>query len=105
MYAKRLKTLAPPILAIGVIVIGLWFYAPEGLAVQCFSIYKDILPEGAQIAEIEDADRELTVHYKHRDGKGKVLCFTNEDGSLDDVASTNLKIDLMWDNPEIVPRL
>lgn len=75
------------------------------VAPDCFNLYKDILPEDAQISEVESAGRELTVHYTHSGGSGEIQCLTLEDGSLDGVETLNLKIDLLWDHPEIKVRL
>jgi hypothetical protein len=74
-------------------------------AQQCFSIWEDSLPQGAQLAGFEAAGQELRVRYRHPEGSGEVRCATLKDGALDDTASINLKSDFLWDHPEIAPRL
>ncbi len=72
--------------------------------VECFGLYHDILPQDAMITTSVLDGPELRVHYRHASGEDSVICDL-VDGELDTTATLNRKIDIMWDNPEIRPRV
>ncbi|MEY6434204.1 hypothetical protein ABC977_17545 [Thioalkalicoccus limnaeus] len=83
---------------------GVPYFARSALH-ECADLYADILPEDAEITAVEVTARELRVQYRSMQGAGSFWCGRRADGSLDDVATLNRKIDFLWEHPEIVPRL
>jgi hypothetical protein len=46
----------------------------------------------------------LTVSYRSESGAGTFPCYRRADGTLDDIATFNHKLDIYWANPETAPR-
>lgn len=75
----------------------------SGPDARCLDLYHDILPEDTTLTSSVLNGSTLRVYYGHAAGEGSVVCDL-VDGELDDMATLNRKIDVLWDNPEIKPR-
>jgi hypothetical protein len=75
------------------------------LGLECLHIYRDIIPKGAELTTPVLNSQTLDANYRHAKGEGAVTCDLANGVKLDFDATMNRKIDIMWADPTLVPRV
>jgi len=104
---QKLKYAAGAIFA-AIICGAVYFYfyqfSSEATGKNCLAIYLDIIPKGAEFERAEIEGRELKAIYRSSEGEGSVTCYL-QGREIDPVDTINRKIEIMWADPTLVPRV
>ncbi len=100
-----------PVILLAAALIGGAIYSSRppvsavNLGLECLHIYRDILPKDAALTTAIIDGRTLHTNYRHTAGDGSVVCDLGDAGELDFDTTMNRKMDIMWADPTIVPRV
>jgi len=102
-----LKYAAGAVVAAAILVAIYFFYyqfSDEALGNNCLDIYRDIIPKGAELERAEKSGEEFKALFRSSEGNGAVTCYTSGN-EIDPVRTINQKIDIMWADPTLRPRV
>ena len=104
---EKLKYAAGAIVAVAILAVIYFFYyqfSDEALGKNCLDLYRDIIPKGAEFERAERSGEELKTIFRSSEGNGAVTCYTSGN-EIDPVRTINQKIDIMWADPTLRPRV
>ncbi len=75
------------------------------MGLECLHIYRDIIPKDAALTTAVINSQTLDANHRHAKGEGAVTCDLVDGVKLDFDTTMNRKLDIMWADPTIEPRM